>query len=203
MLSTTHLSLIAGLRAETPAAWDRFARTYRPWLLDWSAQRLGFHPDDAEEIAQQVMLAVMEEFRKQRRGERPPFAHQGDGSFRAWLRGVTYNRALGFLRSERLRRPVGNGEKLLAALANPDSELSSVWNQEHEATAIQHAWLAIQHEFAAEKWRPVGEVLFRRRLTGQVAGEFGISLRTLFSYQKAIKERLRDLLAGLLEADRG
>jgi hypothetical protein len=32
-----------------------------------------------------------------------------------------------------------------------------------------------------------------------VAREFAIPLRTLFSYQKAIKERLRDLLAGMLE----
>jgi RNA polymerase sigma factor (sigma-70 family) len=199
MSTTTHLSLIAGLRAETPAAWDRFDRIYRPWLLDWAANRFGFHAEDADEIVQRVMLALMEEFREQQMGNRPVFQHEGKGSFRSWLREVTRLRALGYLRSERLRRPVPNAEEVLGQLATPDSGLSRQWNQQHEQKAIQQAWETIQLEFEERQWRPVEQLLFRRRPTREVADEHAIPLRTLFSYQKAIKERMRELLGGLLD----
>jgi RNA polymerase sigma factor (sigma-70 family) len=199
MLSTTHLSLIAGLRQETEEAWERFDRSYRPWLLDWLTHRLDLHAEDAADIVQEVMAAIMEEFRKQRLGLRPAFQHKGAGSFRAWLREVMHHRTLAYLRSERLRRPVPNGEELLRQLATEDSDLSRLWNQQHEARAIQYAWETIQLEFDERAWRPVRAVLFQRRPTREVAREFAIPLRTLFSYQKVIKERLRDLLAGMLD----
>jgi DNA-directed RNA polymerase specialized sigma24 family protein len=198
-MPTTHLSLVAGLREEAPDAWERFDAVYRPWLRDWVACRLGFHPDDADEVVQQVMLAVMQEFRRQRDGLRPPFEHQGRGSFRSWLHGITHHRALALLRSERLRRPVPNGEEVLRQASTHDSSLGRLWDQEHEAKAIQHAWEAIRHEFKEQVWRPVGELLFADRPTRQVAEEFGVALRTLFNYQKTIKDRLKELLAGMLD----
>jgi DNA-directed RNA polymerase specialized sigma24 family protein len=198
-MPTTHLSLIAGLREETPDAWVRFDAVYRPWLLDWVSRRLGFHPDDADEVVQQVMLAVMQEFRRQRDGLRPPFQHHGEGSFRSWLCGITHHRALALLRSERLRRPVPNGEEVLRQAGTPDSGLGKLWDQEHEATAIRHAWEVIRHEFKEQVWRPVGELLFGERPTREVAEQFGMALRTLFSYQKAVKDRLKELLDGMLD----
>src|SRR5258708_2023304 len=112
MAATTHLSLIAGLCDETPEAWERFNRIYRPWLLDWTRQNLRFQAEDAEDVVQQVLADLHLEFRKQRSGERSPFQHNGrSGAFRAWLLAITHHRALAFLRSQRLRQPVANDEE--------------------------------------------------------------------------------------------
>jgi RNA polymerase sigma-70 factor (ECF subfamily) len=201
MAPSTHSSLIAGLRGESPDAWERFNRIYRPWLLDWIKHYLQFQAEDAEDVVQQVMADLHLEFRKQHTGERAAFQHNGrDGAFRAWLRTITYHRALAFLRARRLRQPIPNAEELLAQLNDPNSGLSGLWNQQHEQKVIQQAWEAIQGEFAEKMWRPVGEVLFRQRRAREVAVEFGMSFSSYYNHERAIKARLRELLDGLMDA---
>jgi RNA polymerase sigma-70 factor (ECF subfamily) len=200
MVPTTHASLIAGLRDESPGAWDRFNRLYRPWLLAWTGHHLGFQSEDAEEVVQQVMLDLNLEFRAQRSGTRPAFVHNGRcGAFRSWLRSITRHRALAFLRSGRLRRPVANGEEVLRQFQDPNSALSALWDQEHEQQVIRQAWEVVKNEFEDNVWQAVGEVLFKGRRAREVAAAFRLPLRTLYSHQKAIKDRMRVLLDGMLD----
>ncbi len=197
---TTHLSLIVGLRDQAPQAWERFNRIYRSWLLDWVMHRFGFQAEDAEDVVQQVLTDLHQEFHKQRTGERPAFQHNGRaGAFRSWLRLVLHHRALAFLRSRRLRPAVGNADELLEQLSDPHSALSDLWNQQHEQRVIHQAWDTVMSEFAPNVWRPVGEVLFKERRSREVADEFRIPLRTLYSHQKLIKDRLRELLDGMID----
>ncbi len=200
MATTTPNSFIAQLRDEAPDAWERWNRCYRPWLLDWTTQHLHFQPFDAEEIVQQVMADLLLEFRKQRAGVRAVFEHNGrTGAFRNWLRTLTHHRALAFARSQRLRQSVPNAEERLAQLNDPHSGLSDLWNQQHEQQVIHQAWEVVQHEFKDKVWRPVGEILFKARRASEVAAEFAIPLRTLFSHSRAIKDRLRELLEGMID----
>jgi RNA polymerase sigma-70 factor (ECF subfamily) len=200
MPSTTHLSLIDGLRGEDSAAWERFADKYRPWLLDFTVQHFQFHAQDAEDVIQQVMADLFQEFRKQKTGTRPVFEHDGRaGAFRSWVRGITRNRALAFLRSGRLRQPVPNGEELLAQLQDAHSPLGNLWNQQHDRQMIHQAWVAIQSEFDPSISRPVGEILFKERRAQEVAREVKIPLRTLYGHRKAIVDRMRELLDGLID----
>jgi len=200
MATSTHISLIAGLRDEAPEAWERFNRLYRPWLLGWMMQHLRFQAEDAEDVVQQVLADLHLEFRKQRSGERVVFQHNGrSGAFRSWLRTITHHRALAFLRSRQLRQPIANGEELLNQLADPQSGLSGLWNQQHEQKVLQQAWETVKKEFKEKVWRPVGEVLFKERRTRAVAAEFNISFSTLYSHERAVKARMRELLDGMLD----
>jgi DNA-directed RNA polymerase specialized sigma24 family protein len=200
MPSTTHLSLIDGLRGEDSAAWERFARDYRPWLVDFAIHHFHFHAQDAEDVVQHVMTDLFQEFRKQKAGTRPAFEHNGRaGAFRSWVRGITRHRALAFLRSGRLRQPVPHGEELLAQLKDARTPLSLLWIEQHDRQMIHQAWAAIQGEFDPSVWRPVGEILFKERRAPEVARELHVSLRTLYSHRKVILDRLRDLLDGLID----
>jgi len=200
MTTTTHHTLIAGLREEAPGAWERFHQVYRPWLLAWTVRHLHFQTEDAEDVVQQVMADLHREFREQRAGTRAPFLHNGrPGAFRSWLRGVTHHRALAFLRTRRLRQPVANGEEVLAQLCDPHSALSDLWNREHERQAIHQAWDAIKTEFVPAVWEPIGEILFKDRRAREIADEFHVPLRTLYGHLRAVKERMKQMLDGLLE----
>jgi DNA-directed RNA polymerase specialized sigma24 family protein len=198
MTSKTHLSLIDGLLHESPSAWERFNRGYRPWLVDWAVHRFGFQPADADDVVQQVMMDLHREFEAQRKGDRPTFQHNGRvGAFRSWVKTIMHHRTLARVRSEHPRKPPPDGEKALHEFADPHSALSAHWNQEHERQVILQAWDAIRCEFTAKKWQPVAEVLFKEQPTGEVVKRFGIARRTLFNYLAEIKGRMKDLLQGM------
>src|SRR5579871_6272699 len=80
----TPASLLERLRGPADqAAWVRFTHLYTPLLYHW-AKRLGLRPDDATDLVQDVLTALVREL--------PRFEYDRGGSFRGWLRVVTINR---------------------------------------------------------------------------------------------------------------
>src|SRR3954471_11590295 len=75
-----------------PKAWDEFVHRYQPmiraWCLKWGAQDF-----DADDIAQQVLIKLMSAMKTYR--------SESTASFRAWLKTVTHNAWIDFV-----RRPV-------------------------------------------------------------------------------------------------
>src|SRR5262245_10170964 len=81
-MDVTSLSLLHRLRRRDDGpAWARFDQLYRPLIARWLGQA-GVPAQEAEDLAQEVMLVVVRKLEE--------FAHAGrPGSFRAWLRGIT------------------------------------------------------------------------------------------------------------------
>src|SRR5215470_13218604 len=78
------------------AAWERFVLIYRPLIQGW-LHRFGLAGADADDLAQEVVLAVVKDV--------PGFQHAGQkGAFRAWLRVMTLNRLRGHWRREQTRQ---------------------------------------------------------------------------------------------------
>src|SRR4051812_6416285 len=97
----TSVSLLERL-AGTPNDddWRRLAELYQPLLRSWLT-RTGVQAVDGDDLTQEVLLAVFRDVRG--------FSHRGEGSFRAWLRGILVNRVRNFFRSGRYR-PTATGE---------------------------------------------------------------------------------------------
>src|SRR5262249_4326790 len=136
----------------------RFDDLYRPLLLTW-LRRYSVRPQDADDLAQEVLEVVVREM--------PRFVYEPDkGTFRGWLRGILTNRLREFWRNER-KRPVttGDGEfinTILNQLESPSSELTRLWDQEHNEHVARRLLTIIEKDFSASTW-----AAFRRVLTGE------------------------------------
>src|ERR1051326_2589927 len=99
---TTSASLLQRLREPKPdTAWERFVRLYTPLLYYWG-RRLGLQQDDAADLAQDVLLTLLEKL--------PEFSYEHN--FRGWLRTVTHNKWRDRLKL-RASRPLHTGDGTL------------------------------------------------------------------------------------------
>lgn len=192
--NTTSFSLLERLRhSPDEEAWQRFAGIYEPLLQKW----LKVHAQsqaDIDDIVQDVLLTV---FRKLKE-----FEHNGQaGAFRAWLR-ITATNRLRLLWRE--KRPSLESDHqvffgTLDLLADPQSELSRRWDQEHDAHVSAQLLVQMEKEFAPATW-----LAFRRQVVEGVpakatAQQMGLSINAVLIAKSRVLKRLRQLSQGMLE----
>jgi RNA polymerase sigma-70 factor (ECF subfamily) len=83
--------------APTPATIDAVVRDYYPHVQRFAHSILN-DPDEAEDAAQEAMIAAVNSLEKFR----------GESSFKTWLYGITLNICRGHLRKKRTRQTVAN-----------------------------------------------------------------------------------------------
>lgn len=186
----TSASLLQRLQATSaPDDWQRLVELYTPLLRDW-LRRAGVPLHDAEDLAQDVLGVVVRElphFRKQDRA----------GSFRAWLRTILTNRMRNYWRS-RHSIPVATGNRDVAALLdqleNPTSELSQLWDREHDRHVTQRLLAAVEPEFEPKTWRAFQRVVLDGARPAAVANELGLSVNSVWLAKSRILHRLREAM---------
>jgi RNA polymerase sigma-70 factor (ECF subfamily) len=188
--SVSLLDRLAG--SPTESDWRRLDALYRPLLQAW-ATRAGVPANDADDLIQEVLIAVVKQV-----GE---FDRRAEGAFRGWLRTVLGRRITDFLR-RRAVRPVATGDpefaRRLDELASPESELSRLWDREHDTHVARQALRIVQPDFAPATWQA-----FRRQVIDGVPGaaaaqELGISLNAALLANSRVLKRLRQEVAGLI-----
>jgi RNA polymerase sigma-70 factor (ECF subfamily) len=103
-----------------PKAWDEFVHRYQPmiraWCLKWGAQ-----PSDADDVAQQVLIKLMAAMKTYR--------CESSASFRGWLKTVTHNAWIDFV-----RRPVATqAPDWISSLADSHDALEDLEQQMEQA----------------------------------------------------------------------
>ena len=124
----TSISLLDQLRKEPGQPdWERLVAVYAPVLRGW-LKRYDLQDSDADDLIQDVLVVVSSEL--------VHFQHSGhSGAFRAWLRSILVNRLRHWWRSRKYPpAATGNSSFLehLQQLDDPRSELSQLWNVEHD-----------------------------------------------------------------------
>src|SRR5262249_28748811 len=104
-MTHTPKSLLERLRArQDQADWARFAGLFGPILLAWVQRRLHLPREDARDVCQEVLLALLRALPK-------GLFDAGQGPFRAWLWRVAQNKAREFRRKQgRAPRLLGGDE---------------------------------------------------------------------------------------------
>ena len=189
----TSVSLLDRLAAApTDADWRRAYDLYAPLLRQWAA-RAGVPAADADDLVQEVLLAVVKQV--------GAFDRRQAGSFRRWLRTVLGRRVTDFLR-RRAVRPVATGDpdfaRRLDELASPESALSRLWDREHDTHVARQALQIVQPDFAPATWQA-----FRRQVIDGVpaaaaASELGLTLNAALLAKSRVLKRLRQEVAGLI-----
>ncbi|HLN33016.1 MAG TPA: RNA polymerase sigma factor [Gemmataceae bacterium] len=190
----TSVSLLERLRTgPNEEAWQRLDDIYRPLIRRWLLRhpRLG---DEAEDIVQEIMGVLIREL--------PGFHRQRNGSFRRWLRAITVNRVLAHHRAAQ-RRPQALGAPLeecpLEQLADPNSELSRLWDQEHDNYVLRRMLELIEPMFEPATLAAFRRVVFDEKEPAHVAAELGISVAAVWQAKCRVLGRLRQEAEGLID----
>jgi len=166
---------------------------YTPLIRDW-LRRQALQEQDADDLVQEVLLAVLREL--------PRFHYdRSRGSFRGWLRTITANRLRAFWRARQYRPAVGtvDFERLVDGLEDPDSQLSRLWDEEHDRHVVDRLLELIESEFEPATWRAFRRVTLDSAKPAEVAAELGVTANAIFIAKSRVLARLRDELRGLVE----
>jgi RNA polymerase sigma-70 factor (ECF subfamily) len=118
----TTTQILRNLAASDDAvAWNRFCDHFRPVIVQF-AQRLGLSPTDAEDAAQETMVAFLKAFRAGR-------YDREKGRLSDWLFGVAKRVILNF----RGRQPL---ERLVADKTTG----TSFWDLVEDDQSVKHSW---------------------------------------------------------------
>mgnify|MGYP001827393455 CR=1 FL=1 len=195
----TSLSLLERLR-QSPEneGWNRLADLYTPLIRAW-LRRYDVQDSDANDLVQEVLLAVSKDLSK--------FEHRGlPGAFRGWLKAILVNRLRKFWRA-RDRRPQARGDSdidaRLAQLDDPASEMSQIWNREHDQYVLRQLLALAEPHFAPNTWKAFCRVALDGARPDVVAAELEISLNAVCLAKSRVLRMLRLESEGLIESSSG
>lgn len=188
---STHASLLARLTTGSDgSAWGEFCTRYAD-LIRGFALRRGLQSSDADDILQEVFLALTTAMKS--------FQYDPErGRFRGFLKTIAV-RAIG----KRLRRSAPAisqsvaDELLDSASSGDEDDWDSEWRQHH----LRHALQRIRVEFRASDLRAF-EMMTRDGLDAKsVASELGISVDSAYQAKSRILKRLKSLVADQIEIE--
>jgi len=195
----TSLSLLQRLRSCTENDdWNRLADLYAPLIRAW-LRRYDVQDSDANDLVQEVLLAVSTDLGN--------FQHRGHpGAFRGWLKSILINRLRKFWRS-RYRRPQTRGDSEIDArlvqLNDPASELSRIWDREHDQYVLRQLMALAEPHFEPNTWKAFCRVTLDGVKADVVAQELGTSKNAIIIAKHRVLNRLRQESEGLVESSSG
>ena len=194
-MDETSNSLLDRLREEpNDVSWTRLVDLYSPLIRAW-LRRNNLVGQDADDQVQEVLLVVIRKL--------PEFRREPQiGAFRRWLRNITVNCLRNFWRSRQARAPApGAGDSLamLDNLEDPVSELSRLWDREHDQHVTKQLLAMIEPEFEPRTWLAFQRVTFDGVPAADAATELGVTVNAVFISKSRVMSRLRQVGDGLLD----
>lgn len=190
-MHTTSLSLLERVREPADEeAWNRFVALYSPLLFQW-ASRAGLSENDADDLVQDVFVALVKEL--------PTFQYDGTKSFRAWLRKVLLNKWRDKLRRRR-ELTIGGDDPRFGELASADGEeaFNVISEEEYRQALIAQAFQLMRADFEPKTWQACWEFIVSEKSAAQVAAELKMTPKAVYMAKARVLQRLRQELDGLL-----
>ncbi|TWU07842.1 ECF RNA polymerase sigma factor SigE [Stieleria varia] len=186
----TRASLILRLKhAEDVAAWNDFVSIYAPVIFR-VACRHGFQNADAENLIQEVLLAISRAL--------PRWLQREDrGSFRAWLLKIARNEAIDML-TRRATRPIGKdgleAERLLAEVPDPRRDLSSQFDLEYEQAVFQWAAAQVRDSVSDSTWQSFCLTHVEGLSVDMAAKQLNMRTGTVYVARGRVMNRIQELV---------
>ena len=173
-------------------AWDQFVSIYEP-LVYRLARAKGFQDADAQEIVQEVFVAVS---RAVERWEPDP----ARGRFRDWLFRIARNLMINFL-TRRKHLPIGSGDSEIAELlenhVDPASEESATFDLQYRREVFRWAAEQVRDQVKERTWSAFWKTSVDGRAIAEVAGDLGMSVGAVHIARSRVLGRLRETVKTL------
>jgi len=194
--SKTRATLLERLRdGADPLAWDQFFQRY--WRLIYtSARRRGCSEPTAEEIVQEVVLAVFE--------QRQAFRYDPSrGRFRDWLAAVVRNTVARQRRqpSQRVRGQGGDTPDVARDLPSTEPQADALWEAAFEQAMLAILLDIVRREVSPETYQAFELVALNEMPGAKVAQITGLTRNAVYLARKRVLRRLQEL--GADYRDRG
>lgn len=185
---STSLTLLEQLRRPGEAgAWQRFAHLYTPLLRSW-AKRRGFQEADAADLAQDVLVKLMDAL--------PKYERRPGQSFRGWLHRVTTNQCRDF-RRRTATRPMPGPDGLLSAEA---LDAIGEWDErEHRSVLVDQGLDLVRPEFSEQTWTAFHRMMVQGHAVPAIAADLGVTENAVFHARHRVLTRLRREIGQFLE----
>lgn len=168
-------------------AWEEFSRLYQP-VVYRLARRRGFQDADAEELVQEVMLAVA-------RAVEGWVPDPTRGRFRVWLWRIARNLMINFL-TRRKHQVWGTGDsgmqRLLEAECDPGSAVSQMFEVEYHREMLRSAAEQVRGDVQANTWQAFWLSTVEDLPALEVARRLGMSIGSVYIARSRVMARLRD-----------
>ncbi len=186
LMSETSISLLARVcRSGDSDSWNRLVELYAPLMRGWlrSYEVTGA---DADDLVQDVLVVVSQELPNFKHNERP-------GAFRSWLRKILVNRLRNYWRARRRPTAAGGSNMLqqLQQLEDDASELSRIWNEQHDREVIAKLIDLVRPTFQAKTWEAFERQMFSGQRPDQVAAELGMPHGSVYMARHRVLSALR------------
>ena len=188
----THESLIVQVKGpENRAAWEQFVSIYRPVIFRTAVTR-GLQEADAQDLAQQVLLAVASAIGHwERQNESTRFRH--------WLRRIVRNAIVNAITRRPKDQPVGGSlmHTLLVEQAEVDPDTESLVDWEYRRELYLQAAKIVSSDVQADTWRAFELTVIDGMSNQSAAEQLGKSVGTIYTARCRIMQRLRSVIAEL------
>ena len=177
------------------AAWSTFVLRYGPrihaWCRHWRLQEA-----DAQDVTQDVMVKLVSRMRT--------FSYDRSGSFRGWLKTVTYHAWRDYLHG-RQRAGQGSGDSAVLAVLHgleAGDDLARHLEKEFDLELLEAAAARVRLRVKPHTWEAYRLLTEDRLSVPEVAGRLHMQVAMVFVARSKVKRMLREQVRKLETNDK-
>jgi RNA polymerase sigma factor (sigma-70 family) len=170
-------------------AWQEFVADYGPLILAWCGKR-GLQPADSADVVQDVLARLVSAMRT--------FEYNpGHGRFRGWLKTVTQNAVIDFVKA-RQRPGEGSGDsaisRILEACESGDTveELSRAFEQQAEIELLREAEARVKLRVKPANWEAWRLSVREELKAPDVAQRLNIEVTDVYVARSRVSKMLKE-----------
>lgn len=170
------------------SAWERFTLRFRSPVIGF-AVRMGLREPEAEDVAQETLLAFADGLRK-------GSYNREKGRLSDWLFGIAYRQVLkmrGRLARAEVQAPESDTAGSFWSQLPSEKEATASWSEEWAKAVLNQCLQQVRREVETTTIRAFELFALAKQPAGEVGTELGMSRNAVFIAKHRILKRLREL----------